>query len=217
MTPVQRFPIQPIGHRRGSTHDRLPSGLRDAVTDALVQTEIRLDRHGWDQPPILTGIFFRRVSATKIHVEIDPSLISPITWREPGTVPAAGAVRPADAAHPVDVLLRLAGDLAATPMRDWLRDWLHHDGRRLAGFAFCFEGWQAPIRPGYRHGDLAAAPDSQRTEVRAVTALDLHGGTWQIIRRRGELHPTVSTSSGTTSAGRVLTGLHRLNRLARTC
>ncbi|MFC5004421.1 hypothetical protein ACFPIJ_42170 [Dactylosporangium cerinum] len=205
-----------------------PPGLRAAVTASLARVEARLDRHGWDQPPALIGIFHhprpyptRTVTsittltstvdtAADLVVEVDAGLVAPATWHRPHPT------NPAVNLHPVDVLLGLPAELTGPAMRDWLRDWLHHDGRRLVGFGFCFEAWQGMIRPGYRHGDLAAAPATQRTEVRAVAALDTAGHAWQLIRRRDATRPAITTSDSTgqhIAASRVLTALRRLNQL----
>ncbi|MFG2043949.1 hypothetical protein [Dactylosporangium sp. NPDC048998] len=207
--------------------------LRAAVAAVLTQLEASLDRHGWDQPPALIGIFRHPqpqyvprtagvattdrsartgLSTVEFLVEVDAGLVGPATWHRPDSA------QPAINLHPVDVLLRLPDELAGPAMRTWLHDWLHLDGRRLVGFGFCFEGWQAPIRPGYRHGDLANARADQRTEVRAIAALDVHGHAWQLIRPRSATRPELTTSDTTgwrIAASRVLTGLHRLNQLGR--
>jgi hypothetical protein len=203
-----------------------PPVLRAAVTDTLTRIEADMHRHGWDQPPALIGIFRHPpaydLTRTAIHanrstvdlvLEVDDGLVGPATWYRPD--PAA----PPANLHPVDVLLGLRNELAVPAMRAWLRDWLHRDGRRLLAFGFCFEGWQAPIRPGYRHGDLGRGPASQRTEVRVVAARDRHGHVWRLIRARDAFQPDVTTGDSSTrriGASRVLTGLHRLNHLGRT-
>lgn len=163
--------------------------LRAAVTATLTQVEADMQRHGWDQPPALIGIFSHpsprdltrtatptNRSTVDLVVEVDGGLVGPATWHRPD--PAA----PARTLHPVDVLLGLRDELAVPAMRAWLRDWLHRGGRHLHAMGFCFEGWQAPIRPGYRQGDLGRGPADERAEVRVVAALDRHGHAWQLIR-----------------------------------
>jgi hypothetical protein len=201
--------------------------LRAAVTATLTRVEADMQRHGWDQPPALIGIFSHpsphdlprtatptnRSTVDPVVVEVDGGLVGPATWHRPD--PAAPKVN----LHPVDVLLGLRDELAVPAMRAWLRHWLHRGGRHLLAMGFCFEGWQAPIRPGYHHGDLGRGPAEERAEVRVVAALDRHGHVWQVIRRRDAPRPDVTTGDSTArriGASRVLTGLHRLNRLDAT-
>lgn len=186
---------------------------RAALTAALTNTEATLQRHGWDLPPVLVGLFDRRLSIVDCRIEVDDTAVVPGTWHRPD--PA----NPGENLHPVTVLIQLGTELAHPRLRPWLRDWLHREGRMFLGFGFCFEGWQAPIRPGYRHGDLAHGPADQRTEVRAVAALDIDGHDYQITRRRGEPHPRVTVSdtpASQTSDSRILTGLRTLNHLGHT-
>ena len=196
-------------HISGHGHAEHPSGhpsvLRAAVTATLTRVEAGLDRHGWDQPPALFGIFHHprphdltrtatqtNRSTVDLVVEVDGDLVGPATWHRPN--PAA----PSANLHPVDVLLGLRDELAAAGMRDWLRDWLHRGGRQLIAFGFCFEGWQAPIRPRYRHGDLGRGRADERSEVRVVAALDRHGHVWQLIRPRDASRPDLTTSDSST-------------------
>lgn len=215
----------PSRHRHAEDLGGPPPVLRAAVTATLAHVEASLDEYGWDRPPALIGIFHHprphdltrttppATGSTVDLVEVDSDLVGPATWHRPDPV------APTAHLHSVDVLLGLRDELAVPAMRDWLRDWLHRGGRQLLGFGFCFEGWQAPIRAGYRHGDLGRGPAGERTEVRVVAALDRHGHAWQLIRPRGAPRPDITTSHSTTrriGASRVLTGLHRLNHLGRT-
>ncbi|WP_327007642.1 hypothetical protein OHA72_10425 [Dactylosporangium sp. NBC_01737] len=206
-----------------------PPTLRHAVTAVLTRLEGQLAPHGWDQPPALLGIFHRprlqqarpgtspilRPCAVDVPmgrmVEVDTTLVTAQTWHRPD--PAAPAVN----LHPLDVLLGLPDELTAPAVRPWLREWLHREGRRLVGFGLCFEGWQRGIRPGDLTAGLAADPSGQRTEVRVIAALDSHGHTWELIRRRGAIAPEINTGDRTgrrIAANGVLTALHRLNQLA---
>ncbi|GAB3861807.1 hypothetical protein ACFPIJ_56510 [Dactylosporangium cerinum] len=205
-------------HRTDHAADARLSALRGAVTSLLIRLETDVDQDGWDQPPALFGIFHHphpHPASADYAVELDGSLVGPGTWHRPDPAVPAGS----DAnLHPVDILLSLPDELDGPAMRSWLDGWLHRDGRQLLGFGFCFEAWQGRIRPGYRHGDLAQAPAWQRTEVRAVAALDRHGHTWQLIRPRGANRASLTTSDNPgqrIAASRILAGLHRLNHLGR--
>ncbi|MBF9134741.1 hypothetical protein I0C86_38295 [Plantactinospora sp. S1510] len=78
-------------------------------------------------------------------------------------------------------------------MRTWLRGWLHVDGRRCIGFGVVFEAWLGEARPGFRHGDLAQAPESARVQTRVVAAVDIDLRFYRAIRMRGAHAPAVTT------------------------
>ncbi|MEV0003493.1 hypothetical protein AB0H28_14560 [Micromonospora sp. NPDC050980] len=125
-----------------------------------------------------------------------------------------------DASLPPAVVLHSLAEIAGSPpARDAMRSWLHRDGRRCIGFALVFEVWAAPGRPGYRHGDLAKAPPSERIEMRIAAAVDLDRRLYEITRVRGEQTVTVDRSPrrpSRTAGSRIVTGLYRLVDLART-
>ncbi|MFJ6199139.1 hypothetical protein [Micromonospora sp. NPDC092111] len=186
---------------------------RGALIHALVDVEARHERHGWDLPPTLIGVFDRPLSSQPHDVHVDAGLFDPDVWYAP-------ALARGDQSLPPGVILHSLADLAGTaPGRKTLRSWLHHDGRRCIGFALVFEAWAAPIRPGYRHGDLAKAPSSARIETRVVAAVDLDGQLHQIKRIRGARHAAVDQPSQPPprrARSHIAAGLDRLMDLART-
>jgi hypothetical protein len=79
--------VHPGGH---------PPALRAAVTATLTRIEADLERHGWDQPPALIGIFrhpsphdLTRTttqpirSTVELRIEVDGGLVGPDTWHRP--------------------------------------------------------------------------------------------------------------------------------------
>ena len=195
-----------------ATSRRLLPDTAAAITTVLVNTEAIAHRYGWDQQPVLFGLFDHVTSSGEAAVEVDATIAEPEVW----TVPDPhrhGAHLP-----PPVVLHRLARDLTSPAASRWLGDWLHQRGRTCVGIGLVFEAWAGPRRPGYRYGDLANAPAGQRREIRVVAAVDTDLGLHRIIRVRGTDTPRVDRRAHLPARGRhrsVLTGLYRLVRLAR--
>ncbi|MEU8332187.1 hypothetical protein AB0J14_35260 [Micromonospora arborensis] len=186
---------------------------RDALTRALLDVETLHERHGWDLPPTLIGLFDWPFAGPAHTVTIDAGLFDPSVWHNL-------ALARGDASLPPAVVLHSLADIAdSPPAEDSVRSWLHRDGRRCIGFALVFEAWAAPIRPGYRHGDLAKAPPSARVETRIVAAVDLDRQLCQVKRVRGAQSAAADRSpqpSSRTAGSRIAVGLGRLVDLART-
>lgn len=186
--------------------------IQTSLTAALTHAEATADRFGWDQPPVLVGLFHLPGVADTHEIQVDPTLIGHNAWHL-DTATDGQSLAPTVALH------RLTTNLAAAPMRNWLRGWMHRDGRHLIGFGLLFEAWLGPVHPGYRHGDLAKAPEFARIEARVVAALDADQRLYQIIRQRGADQSAVSTWADPPPhirATRVAAGLTRLMGLART-
>ncbi|MDG4803641.1 hypothetical protein [Micromonospora sp. WMMD980] len=186
---------------------------RDALTRALLDVETLHERRGWDLLPTLIGLFDRPLAAEAHAVTLDADLFDPSVWHN---LTLAGG----DASLPPAVVLHSLADIAGSPpARDAMRSRLYRDGRRCIGFALVVEVWAAPIRSGYRHGDLAKAPPSERFETRIVAAVDLDRHRYQIERVRGARAATVDRAQrppSATAEGRIVAGLDRLVDLART-
>lgn len=193
------------------TSGRLRPATADAITTVLVSAEAAADRYGWDQPPLLFGLF---VNATAVGgaIEVDPSITEPDLWTTPDP-------RRRGVALPVAVILhRFATDLTSPDARRWLDGWLHTDGRTCVGMGLVFETWVGPRRPGYRYGDLAKAPAALRSEARIVAAVDTDLALHRVIRVRGADTPHVDRwphPPALLRHRRVTAGLHRLVHLAR--
>ncbi|MFG1648381.1 hypothetical protein ACGFIE_00520 [Micromonospora sp. NPDC049275] len=183
------------------------------MTHALIDAEALHERHGWDLPPTLIGLFDWPLAGPSHTVTIDAGLFDPSVWHNL-------ALARGDASLPPAVVLHSLADIAdSPPARGSVRSWLHRDGRRCIGFALVFEGWAAPSRPGYRHGDLAKAPPSSRIEMRIVAAVDRDRQLYQVKRVRGAQTATADRSPqplARTAGSRIATGLNRLVDLART-
>jgi hypothetical protein len=189
----------------------LPS-TRAAITAALVSVESNAHRQGWNWPPVLFGLFDHVPSGDLRALEVDVTLAEPTMWNVPD--PASRGEN-----LPVGLVLhRFARDLTAIPAQQWLRQWLHRDGRTCVGVGLLFEAWAGPVHAGrYRHGDLARS--AQRREVRIATAIDTDLGLHRVIRARGAQQPADQTWAeipAWASPRRIVTGLRRLVELTRT-
>lgn len=159
------------------------------------------EHHGWGSAPDLLALFHLPTSAHLDLVHYDFP-VSPTVWHHPET--GKPEIPPIAALH------RVADALNSAPMRAWLRDWLHEDGRRCIGFAMLLEG------------PLAQSPASTRVEARLVVAvdldLDLDLRVYRAIRVRDAQTPSITTWAVTPPGIRdthLSTGLTRLVNLAR--
>ncbi|MEU1606061.1 hypothetical protein [Micromonospora matsumotoense] len=186
---------------------------RGALTRALLNVEALHERHGWNRPPTLIGVFDRPLPSQPHDVYVDAGPFDPDVWYAPALVRGDQSLAPG-------VILNSLADLAGTaPGRETLRSWLHRDGRRCIGLALVFEAWAPAVRPGYRHGDLAKAPSPARIETRVVAAVDLDGQLHRITRVRGTRHAAVDQPSpppASRAGSRITAGLDRLMDLTRT-
>jgi hypothetical protein len=181
---------------------------QDAFENMLAAAERIREHHGWDLAPDLLALFHLPMSAYPDLVHWDFPVDRGV-WHHP-TI-GDPDLPPAVALH------RLADALGSAPMRAWLRDWLHEDGRRCIGFAMVFEAWLGAVRPGYRYGDLAQASASARVETRVVAAVDIDLRIYRVLRVRGTHAPTVTawaTPPPQVRDTRIATGLTRLVNLA---
>ncbi|MCW6004301.1 hypothetical protein K1W54_06860 [Micromonospora sp. CPCC 205371] len=195
-----------------AAHGRLRPDTSAAITTILLNTEATADRCGWDQQPVLFGLFEHVRADGTATVEVDPSITEPDLWTTPDP-------RRHGLPLPVPVILhRFATDLTTPAARRWLDSWLHVNGRTCVGIGLAFEAWAGPIRPGYRYGDLAKPPTGQRREVRIVAAVDTDLRLHRIIRVRGADTPLLDRWAHLPARSRhrsIVTGLHRLARIAR--
>ncbi|MFY1673968.1 hypothetical protein ACN27G_29115 [Plantactinospora sp. WMMB334] len=195
----------------------LHPATRAAIPAVLTQLESAADQYGWDQPPVVFGLFDRPDIANDAGpglgaLELDTTLAAPDLWTEPD--PA----RPDESLPAPVILQRFARQLATPPARVWLRDWLTRDRRALVGFGLVFEAWAGPVAPGYRRGDLANAPAALRREVRIAAAVDTDLGLHRVARVR---HGQPSTARSWPELPRwsqrrgIVVGLRALTELAK--
>ncbi|MDG4834178.1 hypothetical protein O7627_33475 [Solwaraspora sp. WMMD1047] len=203
-----------VQHDRTGTaaHGRLRPDTSAAITTILVNIETTTHQYGWDQQPVLFGLFDHLWADGTAAVEVDPRITGPDLWTTPDP-------RRPGMTLPVPVILhRLATDLTGPAARRWWDGWLHTNGRTCVGVGLAFEAWAGPDRPGYRYGDLATAPPGQRREVRVVAAVDTDFHLHRVIRARGTDSTRVDHRLLVPTRGRhrgIVTGLYRLARLAR--
>jgi hypothetical protein len=195
----------------------LHPATRAAIPAVLTGVESAADQYGWDQPPVVFGLFDRTDLATGAGsavgaLEVDPSLAAPDLWT------ASDSARPGESLPVPVVLRRFARQLATPHARVWLRDWLARDRRELVGFGLLFEGWAGPVTPGYRRGDLAKAPAVLRREVRIAATVDTDLGLHRVARVR---HGQPSAAQSWPELPRwsqrrgVVVGLRALTELAK--
>jgi hypothetical protein len=195
-----------------ATHGRLRPDTAAAITTILVNTEATAERCGWDQQPVLFGLFDHVRADGTAAVEVDTGITEPDLWTTPDPRRHGDSL-------PVPVILhRFVTDLTSPAARRWLDGWLHASGRTCVGVGLAFEAWMGPIRPGYQYGDLAKAPAGQRREIRVVAAVDTDLRLHRVIRVRGADTARVDRWAHLPAHSRhrsIVTGLHRLARLAR--
>ncbi|MGI5214835.1 hypothetical protein [Plantactinospora sp. CA-290183] len=193
----------------------LHADTRAAIPAVLTGVESAAHQYGWDQPPIVFGMFGRvdlANSSSRGTIEVDPTLAAPDLWTTPDPTQP-------DESLPVPVVLqRLARELAAPGTQAWLQHWLRQDGRVCIGFGLSFEAWAAPMMPDYRRGDLAKAPAALRREVRIVAAVDTDLGLHRVSRLNGDQTPTARSWPELPPWSRrrgIVLGLRALTELAK--
>lgn len=129
----------------------------------MLKLEQSIHHAGWDQPPQLRHLMRRGANRVTL------SRPMPVPWEgHPGLI-IAGIADQMDRPTPRGELL--ARSTAMLP--GWY------------GFLFASEGWMSDIDPDERDGrKLADIPGS--VETRQVYAVDITGGAYFILRRRGE-------------------------------
>jgi hypothetical protein len=155
------------------------------LTDVLIRTETLADQLGWNNPPVLLGLFAHNTPAATA-IEVKPYPIDPKVWQLP------------DPDHPGQslptplVLGSIAGTLATGSARQQYASWLRRGGRRFLGAAFICEAYHTALYSGYRPGDLNAVPAMAEAEIRLLTALDVDERLYQISRARGHARPNAT-------------------------
>jgi len=181
------------------------------LTDALIRTEAVADQLGWNNPPVLLGLFAHH-TPTLTAIEVKPYPIDPKVWHLPDP-DHAGQSMPTPL-----VLGSIAGTLATGQARPRYASWLRRGGHQFLGVAFICEAYHAALYSGYRPGDLNAVPAMAEAEIRLLTALDVDQRLYQISRARGQrqphvtvLHPAPPQHAETT----IGEAMHALVNLAR--
>ncbi|MER7894295.1 hypothetical protein ABTX15_31260 [Micromonospora sp. NPDC094482] len=150
-----------------------------AIRAALTAIEDDADSRGWDNLPALLGLFDATTHRQEPRLEIDELAVDPaFWWLHAQTVPGMRL--------PYWVGLKtLTARLTAADAQPWLARWAHAGQRRLIGLAFLAEGLDTSDsgrRDAAAHG-LPDDPDG--VPVRALTACDIDGRHYQILRLRG--------------------------------
>jgi hypothetical protein len=155
------------------------------LTDVLIRTEALADQLGWNNPPVLLGLF-AYYTPTLTAMEVKPFPIDPKVWQLPDP-DRWGQTLPT----PV-VLGSIAGTLSTGSARQQYASWLRRGGRRFLGAGLICEAYHAAYYPGYQPGDLNAVPAMAEAEIRLLTALDVDDRLYQISRARGRDRPNVT-------------------------
>ncbi|MEV0811352.1 hypothetical protein [Micromonospora sp. NPDC050200] len=150
-----------------------------AIGAALTAVEQAADTQGWDALPTLIGLFDATTHRHQPRIDIDEIGIDPaFWWLHSQTVPGMRL--------PYWVGLKtLTAHLTAPDAPPWLAQWAHSGQRRLTALAFLGEGLDTSEngrRDAAARG-LPAGPDG--IGVRALTACDIDGRHYQILRLRG--------------------------------
>ncbi|MFG1888088.1 hypothetical protein ACGFIR_09490 [Micromonospora sp. NPDC049051] len=155
-----------------------------AIAAALTAVEHAANAQGWDALPVLLGLFDTTIHRHQPRINADELGIDPaLWWLHSQTVPGMRL--------PYWVGLKtLTAHLTAPDTPPWLTRRAPFGHRRLAGLAFLAEGLdtsETGRRDAAAHG-LPANPDG--TPVRALTACDIDGRHYQILRIRGSATTT---------------------------
>ncbi|MCO1593755.1 hypothetical protein M8C17_01080 [Micromonospora sp. RHAY321] len=148
-----------------------------AIGAALTAVEHDANSRGWDALPALLGLFDATTDRHQPHIAIDVLGVDPaFWWLHEQTVPG---MRLPYGVGLKTLTAHLVGPDAPATLARWAGQ------RRLAGMAFLAEGLDtsdAGRRDAAAHG-LCAGPDG--VPVRVLTACDVDGRHYQILRVRG--------------------------------
>ncbi|MDZ5447272.1 hypothetical protein U2F26_31960 [Micromonospora sp. 4G57] len=150
-----------------------------AIRAALTAVEHDANTRGWDALPALLGLFDVTTHRHQPRIDIDALSVDPaFWWLHAQTVPGMRL--------PYWVGLKtLTAHLTAAEGAPLLAQWAHTGQRRLLGMAFLGEGLDtsdAGRRAAAAHGPPL---DDDGVPVRALTACDIDGRHYQILRYRG--------------------------------
>ena len=150
-----------------------------AVTAKLIALEQQAHTVGWDTMPVLYPLFDQSTLGIHRTVEADGVPIDESVWRLHEQSVAGMRL-------PHWVALQAVTDLLVSRRApEWLPSWLHRPPHRdLIGFAFLQEGLDTTA--------LNDTPDTEPTQVRALTGCDLNGCVYEIVRERGAAEPAVT-------------------------
>lgn len=159
-----------------------------AVRSALAGAEATVDGDGWDQQPLLIGLFTDQPEGQPLRVHLAEFPL-PDRWNVP--IPGTcGATVPT-----VFVLQSIADILADGPRPAEIGRWLHRPGLTFVGMGFCCEAWMTHGYQGYRYGDLNTVPAMAEAEVRILVAVDIDERLYQVRRTRGDTTVEVTVDS----------------------
>ncbi len=155
----------------------LSSATVTALTAAMTELERDVDARGWGAMPWLFGVFDQPHLGDVRVMQLDELPIDEALWRLHDHALPGVCV-------PYWVGLRaITRHLAAAPIPPELRYWLHHADRRLIGCGFVCEAFAPPSDPGE---DWVLGPDRHAADLRIMTAQDVDGRIYQLLRHRGQ-------------------------------
>ncbi|RKN50466.1 hypothetical protein [Micromonospora endolithica] len=188
----------------------LSAATAHALSEALIDTERTAEQAGWDNPPQLLGMF----TEADTPVEIAAVPVRPKTWH------ASNPLHPG-AYIPATAILEVLTAYFTSPLTPaWLSAWLHQDDRAPVGSAFLCENPGDSRTPGHPYSDLRAMPDAADNAIRSLSAADIDGRYYYVLRRRGSDMASANTDHDSTplirqtTAGACLYRLRHLTRLA---
>jgi hypothetical protein len=156
-----------------------------ALTATLTNAEHSADTRGWDALPELLGLFHTPALTGAPGLDIEALPIDESVWQPFDQIVP-------NLRLPYWVGLRaITEHLTSPPPPAWLPAWIRAGRRRLVGFAFLCEGLDTHAAdPAATRADRQ--PDVDGVQVRVLTACDIDGRYYQILRVRGASHPTVT-------------------------
>ncbi|MFC4148030.1 hypothetical protein ACFO0M_17380 [Micromonospora mangrovi] len=150
-----------------------------AIRAALTAVERDADTRGWDALPALLGLFDATTHRHQPRIDTDALTIDPaFWWLHAQTIPGMRL--------PYWVGLKtLTTHLTTAESAPLLTEWARAGQRRLLGMAFLGEGLDTSDA-GRRQAAAQGLPTPEEgIPVRAVTACDVDGRHYQILRYRG--------------------------------
>ncbi|RNH99680.1 hypothetical protein EEZ25_22100 [Micromonospora aurantiaca] len=149
-----------------------------AVTTALTTVEALADAQGWDACPAVLGLFDSTSHTGVGNLDVEELPIDPSVWQ-------LHAVLGTRLKLPYRIGFHAVVDVLTTVKVTELRAWAHAQLGPLLAVAFLGEGLDTS-ESGRRDAAALGLPvDDDGIAVRSLTARDVHGRRYQILRYRG--------------------------------
>ncbi|MEU7171516.1 MULTISPECIES: hypothetical protein [Micromonospora] len=162
-----------------------------AVTAALSAVEALADAQGWDAHPALLGLFDTTAHTGVGSLDVEELPIDPSVWQLHATPGARVSL-------PYWIGLGATAETLTTVKALELRQWTRAQLGPLVAMAFLGEGLDTSDNGRQAAAALGLPADPDGIPVRAVTAYDLDGRVYQLVRKRGAATTSV-TMDGPTS------------------